>query len=112
MDLVLDCLCGEDTNRGISLLKPLGRYVLYGEFCLQSTEAAMDTTVSPTNNPVGTPSAWKISGDKMQKQSPDSSGVLNYAAFEACLQPREITYMAPGTKINRNRKRQIRNYRD
>ena len=33
IDLVLDCLCGEDTNRGINLLKPLGKYVLYGE-CL------------------------------------------------------------------------------
>ncbi|KAL8603128.1 hypothetical protein ACOMHN_059300 [Nucella lapillus] len=30
LDIVLDCLCGEDTNRGISLLKPLGKYVLYG----------------------------------------------------------------------------------
>ncbi len=34
VDLVLDCLCGEDTNRGISLLKPLGRYILYGEYWL------------------------------------------------------------------------------
>ncbi|XP_076357868.1 synaptic vesicle membrane protein VAT-1 homolog-like [Tachypleus tridentatus] len=30
VDLVLDCLCGDDTNKGYSLLKPLGRYVLYG----------------------------------------------------------------------------------
>ncbi|XP_064641707.1 synaptic vesicle membrane protein VAT-1 homolog-like isoform X2 [Lineus longissimus] len=30
VDIVLDCLCGEDTNKGISLLKPMGRYVLYG----------------------------------------------------------------------------------
>ena len=31
VDLVLDCLCGEDTNKGIGLLKPLGKYVLYGK---------------------------------------------------------------------------------
>ena len=31
VDIVLDCLCGEDTNRGISILKPMGKYVLYGE---------------------------------------------------------------------------------
>jgi len=30
VDVVLDCLCGEDTNRGISVLKPMGKYLLYG----------------------------------------------------------------------------------
>ncbi|KAH3768721.1 synaptic vesicle membrane protein VAT-1 homolog-like [Dreissena polymorpha] len=30
VDIVLDCICGEDTNKGISLLKPMGKYVLYG----------------------------------------------------------------------------------
>lgn len=30
VDLVLDSLCGEDTNKGISCLKPLGKYVLFG----------------------------------------------------------------------------------
>ncbi|XP_059054894.1 synaptic vesicle membrane protein VAT-1 homolog-like isoform X2 [Achroia grisella] len=30
VDIVLDCLCGEECNRGYSLLKPMGRYVLYG----------------------------------------------------------------------------------
>ena len=30
VDLVLDCLCGEDTNKGISITKSLGKYVLYG----------------------------------------------------------------------------------
>lgn len=30
VDLVLDCLCGDDTNKGISLLKPMGKYILYG----------------------------------------------------------------------------------
>lgn len=30
VDIVLDCLCGEDTNRGIGLLRPLGKYILYG----------------------------------------------------------------------------------
>jgi len=30
VDIVLDSLCGEDTNKGISLLKPMGKYILYG----------------------------------------------------------------------------------
>ncbi|XP_035679623.1 synaptic vesicle membrane protein VAT-1 homolog-like [Branchiostoma floridae] len=30
VDIVLDCLCGDDTNKGIALLKPMGKYVLYG----------------------------------------------------------------------------------
>jgi NADPH:quinone reductase-like Zn-dependent oxidoreductase len=30
VDIVLDCLCGEDCNRGYSLLKPMGKYLLYG----------------------------------------------------------------------------------
>lgn len=30
VDIVLDCLCGEECNRGYSLLKTMGRYVLYG----------------------------------------------------------------------------------
>ena len=30
VDLFLDCLCGDDTNKGISITKPLGKYVLYG----------------------------------------------------------------------------------
>ncbi|XP_064598918.1 synaptic vesicle membrane protein VAT-1 homolog-like isoform X2 [Liolophura sinensis] len=30
VDIVLDCLCGEDANKGIALLKPLGKYILYG----------------------------------------------------------------------------------
>lgn len=30
VDIVLDCLCGEECNRGYSLLKPMGKYVLYG----------------------------------------------------------------------------------
>ncbi|KAG5678363.1 hypothetical protein PVAND_008045 [Polypedilum vanderplanki] len=30
VDIVLDCLCGEDCNRGYGLLKPMGKYVLYG----------------------------------------------------------------------------------
>ena len=31
IDLVLDSLCGEDTKKGITLLKPMGRYILYGK---------------------------------------------------------------------------------
>ncbi|GAB6033041.1 hypothetical protein CHUAL_012227 [Chamberlinius hualienensis] len=30
VDIVLDCLGGEDCNRGYGLLKPMGKYVLYG----------------------------------------------------------------------------------
>ncbi|XP_061526669.1 synaptic vesicle membrane protein VAT-1 homolog-like [Phycodurus eques] len=30
IDIVLDCLCGENTGKGLSLLKPLGTYILYG----------------------------------------------------------------------------------
>lgn len=30
MDIVLDCLCGEECNRGYNLLKPMGKYVLFG----------------------------------------------------------------------------------
>ncbi|XP_055357838.1 synaptic vesicle membrane protein VAT-1 homolog-like isoform X2 [Paramacrobiotus metropolitanus] len=28
--LVLDCLAGDETNRGVALLRPLGKYILYG----------------------------------------------------------------------------------
>ena len=31
VDLVLDCLSGEDTNKGINITKPLGKYVIYGK---------------------------------------------------------------------------------
>jgi NADPH:quinone reductase-like Zn-dependent oxidoreductase len=30
VDIVLDCLSGEYTNKGINLIKPLGKYILYG----------------------------------------------------------------------------------
>ncbi|KAL1114955.1 hypothetical protein AAG570_007778 [Ranatra chinensis] len=30
VDIVLDCLCGEECNRSYALLKPMGKYVLYG----------------------------------------------------------------------------------
>lgn len=30
VDIFLDCLCGEECNRGYSLLKPMGKYILYG----------------------------------------------------------------------------------
>ena len=31
VDIVLDCLCGEECNRGYGLLKPMGKYVLFGQ---------------------------------------------------------------------------------
>lgn len=30
MDIILDCLCGEECNRSYNLLKPMGKYILYG----------------------------------------------------------------------------------
>ncbi|XP_050421793.1 synaptic vesicle membrane protein VAT-1 homolog-like [Adelges cooleyi] len=30
VDLVLDCVCGEECSRGYSLLKPMGKYILFG----------------------------------------------------------------------------------
>lgn len=30
VDIVLDCLCGDECNRGYALLKPMGRYILFG----------------------------------------------------------------------------------
>lgn len=30
VDIVLDSLCGEECNRGYGLLKPMGKYILYG----------------------------------------------------------------------------------
>lgn len=30
VDIVLDCLCGEECNKGYALLKPMGKYILYG----------------------------------------------------------------------------------
>lgn len=31
VDIVLDCLGGEECNRGYTLLKPMGKYILYGK---------------------------------------------------------------------------------
>lgn len=30
VDMVLDCLCGEDCNKSYSILKPMGKYILFG----------------------------------------------------------------------------------
>lgn len=30
VDFVLDCVCGEECSRGYSLLKPMGKYILFG----------------------------------------------------------------------------------
>ncbi|XP_015604618.1 synaptic vesicle membrane protein VAT-1 homolog-like [Cephus cinctus] len=30
VDILLDCLCGEECNKGHALLKPMGKYILYG----------------------------------------------------------------------------------
>ena len=42
VDLVLDCLSGENTNKGISLTKPLGKYVIYGkDICILNVFCAL-----------------------------------------------------------------------
>lgn len=38
VDVVLDCLCGEECNRGYSLLKPMGKYILYGIYMFNLSE--------------------------------------------------------------------------
>uniref|UniRef100_K1Q9Q6 Synaptic vesicle membrane protein VAT-1-like protein n=1 Tax=Magallana gigas TaxID=29159 RepID=K1Q9Q6_MAGGI len=38
VDIFLDCLCGEDANKGISLLKPMGKYILYGSSSIVTGE--------------------------------------------------------------------------
>ncbi|XP_013084821.1 synaptic vesicle membrane protein VAT-1 homolog-like isoform X2 [Biomphalaria glabrata] len=38
VDIVLDCLCGDDTNKGIALLRPMGKYILYGSSNIVSGE--------------------------------------------------------------------------
>ncbi|XP_056268766.1 synaptic vesicle membrane protein VAT-1 homolog-like [Pseudoliparis swirei] len=30
VDIMLDCLCGDNTGKGLTLLRPLGTYILYG----------------------------------------------------------------------------------
>lgn len=46
VDIVLDCLCGEDSNKGIALLKPLGKYILYGKpFCVGGTWSLLAVVV-------------------------------------------------------------------
>ncbi|KAI1285203.1 Synaptic vesicle membrane protein VAT-1 -like protein-like [Halotydeus destructor] len=39
VDLVLDCLCGDEANKGFNLLKPMGRYILYGRSKLVAGES-------------------------------------------------------------------------
>lgn len=34
VDLFLDCVCGEECSRGYSLLKPMGKYILFGKYHL------------------------------------------------------------------------------
>lgn len=38
VDIVLDCLGGEDCNRGYGILKPMGKYVLYGSSSIVTGE--------------------------------------------------------------------------
>ncbi|XP_034945383.1 synaptic vesicle membrane protein VAT-1 homolog-like [Chelonus insularis] len=38
VDIVLDCLYGEECNKGYSLLKPMGKYILYGSSNLVTGE--------------------------------------------------------------------------
>lgn len=36
VDLFLDCVCGEECSRGYSLLKPMGKYILFGKYKFSS----------------------------------------------------------------------------
>lgn len=38
VDIVLDCLGGEECNKGYSLLKPMGKYILYGSSSIVTGE--------------------------------------------------------------------------
>jgi hypothetical protein len=35
-------MCGDDTNKGISLLKPMGKYVLYGRYIVLTSPESME----------------------------------------------------------------------
>lgn len=43
VDIVLDCLCGDNTGKGLSLLKPLGTYILYGKCYTEAGETWLVT---------------------------------------------------------------------
>jgi hypothetical protein len=46
VDIFLDCLCGEECNRGYSLLKPMGKYILYGKYvCIPKFQAFEQQTL-------------------------------------------------------------------
>jgi len=46
VDIFLDCLCGEECNRGYSLLKPMGKYILYGKYiCITEVQAFEQPTI-------------------------------------------------------------------
>ncbi|KAK0135366.1 Synaptic vesicle membrane protein VAT-1 -like [Merluccius polli] len=46
IDIVLDCLSGENTGKGLGLLKPLGAYVLYGASNMVTGETKSFFTVA------------------------------------------------------------------
>ena len=78
VDLVLDCMCGVDANIGYNLLKPMGRYVLYGKYS-------------------------SYIGSEMRFES-SSSRKIRDAGSEACLQDLSwlniIQFLQPNQRIN------------
>lgn len=59
VDIVLDCLCGDNTGKGLSLLKPLGTYILYGE-CTHSGLRSTGSRKHPTVlNILGNGKTWE-----------------------------------------------------
>ncbi len=59
VDIVLDCLCGEECNKGYSLLKPMGKYVLYGSANVVTGETKSFFSVAR--------SWWQVDKGKIQQ---------------------------------------------
>lgn len=65
VDVVMDCLCGEECNRGYGLLKPMGKYILYGSSTVEKIfDLWKDGKVKPVVD-----SAWALEdvAEAMQK---------------------------------------------
>jgi len=69
VDIVLDCLCAEECNKGYALLKPMGRYVVYGT----------NNVPSDTKGILGAAKVWwqvdKISPIKLFDENKTVSGL-------------------------------------
>lgn len=68
VDIVLDCLCGEECNKGYSLLKPMGKYVLYGSANVVTGETKSFFSVAR--------SWWQVDKGMLHSTSLQSSKVI------------------------------------